>query len=491
MAIDRFGRYRIKKKLGQGGMSVVYHAFDPSFGRDVAIKVLPRETLIYPQFRRRFEREAKAIAYLEHPAIVPVYDFGEEDGQPYIVMRYMSGGSLTDRLKFGPIDLEEVVKIITRLAPALDAAHSRGIVHRDIKPDNILFDQYSTVFLSDFGLAHLKESTGLISQTDPSIMGTPAYMSPEQVQGDRELDGRSDIYSLGVVLYQMLTGSMPYVGNTPASIMMMHLLNPVPKIRDRNVDLPPALEAVIESAMAKDPEARYPNAHEMAQAIESAIQSSRVTSADPLKIGSRQEASAPTHPVAKPWSRFIPTALNREELNRLRQVVPRWVWVVSMLMVISVLGTITVGSSLVFSNFQNSGTSSPTSTLRILISNVGSTSPTPFFPSEGTKQAPELTSLSTVSPTMSSETDSQSTETSAGGPIQPQATEPPPPQPTDTRVQPSATRRAATPTEKPTTPTSASPPTHQPTATRKGPLPSPTEPPAEPTQEPPTPTAPP
>jgi serine/threonine-protein kinase len=242
MAIDKFGRYRIKSKLGQGGMSVVYHAFDPTFGRDVAIKVLPRETLIYPQFRRRFEREAKAIAYLEHPAIVPVYDFGEEDGQPYIVMRYMSGGSLSDRLRFGALSIDESAKIIARIAPALDAAHSRGIVHRDIKPDNILFDQYATVFLSDFGLAHLRESTGLISQTDPNIMGTPAYMSPEQVQGDREMDGRSDIYSLGVVFYQMLTGSMPYVGNTPASIMMMHLLNPVPKIRDRNVDLPPALD---------------------------------------------------------------------------------------------------------------------------------------------------------------------------------------------------------------------------------------------------------
>ena len=153
MPTEKFGRYEIKGELGRGGMASVFHAYDPRFERDVAIKVLPREFLHDPQFRARFEREAKMVALLEHPAIVPVYDFGEEEGQPYIVMRYMSGGSLADKVKEGSLPVNEVVKMISRLAPALDAAHSRGIIHRDLKPGNILYDQYGNAFLSDFGIA--------------------------------------------------------------------------------------------------------------------------------------------------------------------------------------------------------------------------------------------------------------------------------------------------------------------------------------------------
>ncbi len=137
------------------------------------------------------------IALLEHPAIVPVYDMGEEDGQPYIVMRYMSGGSLADKLKKGPIPLRDCMDMYLRLAPALDTAHARGVTHRDVKPDNLLFDKYDNVFLSDFGLARLRETIGFANISDGSIMGTPAYMSPEQIQGDHEIDGRSDIYSHG------------------------------------------------------------------------------------------------------------------------------------------------------------------------------------------------------------------------------------------------------------------------------------------------------
>ena len=155
MEPQKFGRYEIKAEIGRGGMATVYHAYDPRFEREVALKVLPRAMLHDPQFRTRFEREAKTIAMLEHPAIVPVYDFGEEDGQPYFVMRYMTGGSLTDRMKNGPMTVQEVAHLFERLAPALDEAHAKGIIHRDLKPGNILFDQYGEPYISDFGIAKI------------------------------------------------------------------------------------------------------------------------------------------------------------------------------------------------------------------------------------------------------------------------------------------------------------------------------------------------
>ncbi len=268
MELQRIGRYDIKSLIGQGGMSTVYLGYDPRSQREVAIKILPPYYLHSSKFRERFEREALMIALLEHPAIVPVYDMGEEDGQPYIVMRYMSGGSLGDKLKNGPIPLRECMEMYLRLAPALDTAHARGVTHRDVKPDNLLFDKYDNVFLSDFGLARLRETIGFANISDGSIMGTPAYMSPEQIQGDHEIDGRSDIYSMGVVLFQMLSGSVPYFGTTAASVMMMHLVNPVPQIYEKNNTLPLATQAVLETAMAKKPEDRYQSAGDFAKAIQ-------------------------------------------------------------------------------------------------------------------------------------------------------------------------------------------------------------------------------
>ncbi len=268
MELQRIGRYDIKSLIGQGGMSSVYLGYDPRSQREVAIKILPPYYLHSAKFRERFEREAYMIALLEHPAIVPVYDMGEEDGQPYIVMRYMSGGSLAEKLKKGPIPLRECMEMYLRLAPALDTAHARGITHRDVKPDNLLFDKYENVFLSDFGLARLRETIGFANISDGSIMGTPAYMSPEQIQGDQEIDGRSDIYSMGVVLYQMLCSSVPFFGTTAASLMMMHLVNPVPQIYEKNNTLPVAIQAVLEMAMAKKPADRYQSAGDFARAIQ-------------------------------------------------------------------------------------------------------------------------------------------------------------------------------------------------------------------------------
>ena len=294
MELKHIGRYEIKTLIGQGGMSAVYLGYDPRSLREVAIKVLPPYYMHADKFRDRFEREAVMIALLEHPAIVPVYDMGEEDDQPYIVMRYMSGGSLSEKINKGPIPLRECMEMYLRLAPALDTAHARGVIHRDVKPDNLLFDKYDNVFLSDFGLARLRETIGFTNISDGSIMGTPAYMSPEQIQGDKEIDGRSDIYSMGVVLYQMLCGSVPFSGTTAASVMMMHLINPVPQIHDQNKTLPIGIQAVLDTAMAKNPKDRYPTAGDFAKAIQA------VTTGVHKKISTQNiPNSTNTQPVKK------------------------------------------------------------------------------------------------------------------------------------------------------------------------------------------------
>jgi serine/threonine-protein kinase len=245
-------------------MATVYLAHDPRFMREVALKALPHQFTHDPMFRTRFEREAQTIAALEHPAIVPVHDFGEEDGQPFIVMRYMSGGSLSDRLRQGNMPLEAATAVLSRIASALDRAHSMGIIHRDLKPGNILFDQYEDAYLADFGIAKIAEATAAL--TGSALMGTPTYMSPEQVKGEG-IDGRSDIYSLGIILYEMLSGSQPYEATTPWGILSKHVNDPVPSILERKGDLPPQIDAIVTQAMAKKVAERFQTATELATAV--------------------------------------------------------------------------------------------------------------------------------------------------------------------------------------------------------------------------------
>ena len=326
MAPETIGRYQIKKELGRGGMATVYRAYDPSFERDVAIKVLPQAFLHDELFRARFEREAKTVAALEHSAIVPVYDFGEQDGQPYIVMRMMPGGDLNDKLKEGPLSVEEAAEIVIHLASGLEAAHSRGIVHRDLKPGNILFDSYGNALLSDFGIARLTQGSQTL--TGENIIGTPAYMSPEQVQGDKELDGRSDLYALGILFYQMLVGDTPYQATTPAKVMMKHVLEPVPSLAQIKPDLSPLMENWLQRALAKDPDERFSSASEMAEALQAAsrgrehptlinvpdgtaLSHTRVSSPAATVVGQRRdEIGTGTHPPqVKPKRRWLPFVL--------------------------------------------------------------------------------------------------------------------------------------------------------------------------------------
>jgi serine/threonine protein kinase len=288
MPVEKFSRYEIREVLGQGGMATVYRAYDPLFEREVALKILKQELLANPHIRERFERETKIIARLEHAAIVAVYDVGHDKDQLFFVMRYMAGGSLSDRIQNKSMSFSEITFIIRRVAAALDYAHEKGVIHRDLKPGNILFDEYNNPYISDFGIAKISQSS--IKLTSSGIIGTPTYMSPEQAQGE-DVDGRSDIYSLGVILFEMLSGKTPYEATTPLGMAFKHAAEPVPHILKVNPSLPPGVETVIEKVMTKDREQRYSTGEEFASDFSAMIagDSDRVTPI-PEHVQSNSEA---------------------------------------------------------------------------------------------------------------------------------------------------------------------------------------------------------
>ena len=263
--IEHIGRYKIVEELGRGGMATVYRAYDPSFRRDVALKIMSSLLLSNGSFRQRFDREARTIASLEHRAIVPVYDFGEENGRPYLVMRLMTGGSLADRLRTGALSPDMIQRVLDRIGAALDKAHAQGIIHRNLKPGNILFDDDGQPYLSDFGIDKSADSKTLTATG--GMIGTPTYMSPEQVMGTSAIDGRSDIYALGVVLYEMLTGRQPYQSETGMGVAIAHLTQPVPQLPETAPQLAAGYQAIIDKAMAKKPEARYQRGADLATAF--------------------------------------------------------------------------------------------------------------------------------------------------------------------------------------------------------------------------------
>ena len=261
----RLGKYEITELLGQGGMATVYKGYQAEMDRFVAIKVLPPHPGQDRQFMDRFRLEARTVAQLQHPHILPVHDYGNEDGILYLVMAYVEGGSLKDRIDRGPLSIQETETILRQVASALDYAHRRNVVHRDIKPDNILLDGEGNAILSDFGIVKILEgdNTGGLTGTG-GVLGTPAYMAPEQSQG-AEITPKADIYALGVIVFEMLTGQQPYQADTPMQVILKHISEPVPSLTEQVATLPPALEVVMINVLAKHPEDRYASATEFAQ----------------------------------------------------------------------------------------------------------------------------------------------------------------------------------------------------------------------------------
>src|SRR6266480_4336747 len=264
--------YTVEGELGRGGMGVVYKARDERLKRQVAIKVLPPELAFREEIRIRFLREAETAARLSHPHIVPIHSVGEgPDGLVYFVMAFVDGESVAGKLKRrGRLPSEEARRIMLETSDALGAAHALGIIHRDVKPDNILLEgSRGRVLVTDFGIAKaLSSTTGSATLTATGVaIGTPHYMSPEQAAGDREIDGRSDIYSLGVVSYQMLTGELPFQAPTVPGILMKHITERAPLVTEKCVDCPDDLAACVMRSLEKDPDDRWPTADALRRAL--------------------------------------------------------------------------------------------------------------------------------------------------------------------------------------------------------------------------------
>ena len=321
----RLGNCRLVRKLGEGGMAEVWEAIDLSLERRIAVKVVKETISSLPEFDARFRREAKTAAQLEHPNILPIYGFGVEEGIAYIEMPYLSGGTLGSRLDAGPPPSPETVcDWVEALASALDAAHARGIIHRDIKAVNVLFDQSGRIVLGDFGLAkNVADRSGLTATG--TLMGTPMYLSPEQARG-QSLTPASDQFSLGVLAYRMLAGQLPWGPNAAPAVVMMRIVAQAPPAPSSlRPDLPPAVDAVFERVLAKEPAGRYESCGAFAEALRAALAPSparafadapTVVASQPILVAAPAPAPAPAapRPRARPAAPVPPPAPRRSGL---------------------------------------------------------------------------------------------------------------------------------------------------------------------------------
>ena len=251
--------YRIEKIVGKGGMATVFQATQVSLSRPVALKVLTDPET--PQFFERFFFEGRCVARLNHSNLVTIYDIGQCDGFYYIAMEYLSGGDLKARIAEG-VKPEAALKFLAQLAACLGYVHGKGVIHRDLKPSNILFRPDGTPVLTDFGIAKLIQTDNDLTVTG-TVMGSPHYLSPEQAQGVRKLDGRSDLYSLGIILFELLTGCKPYTAESFAATLMAHIKRPIPELPDAFASLQPLLNRML----AKKPEERFQNGAELAREL--------------------------------------------------------------------------------------------------------------------------------------------------------------------------------------------------------------------------------
>ncbi len=285
------GRYHILEQLGEGGMATVYKAYDTRLERDVAVKVLRTDQFIPAQLEmvlQRFEREAKSLAKLKHANIVNILDFGEHEGRPYLVMEYLPGGTLKQQLGQA-VPWPRVFDTLLPVARGLAYAHQHNLIHRDVKPANILIDENKDPILTDFGIAKLLEGAEGHTLTGTGVgLGTPEYMAPEQGMGASSIDARADIYSLGIVLYEMVTGRKPYMADTPMAVVLKQMTDPLPRPTDFVPDLPGGVEHILFKALAKQPEDRYADMNALIAAMESLLAGSPKAEAPPVAIPARQ-----------------------------------------------------------------------------------------------------------------------------------------------------------------------------------------------------------
>ncbi|MEM6527038.1 MAG: protein kinase [Chloroflexota bacterium] len=295
---EKLGNYEVRERLGRGGMAEVYRAYHHNLDRFVAIKLLHAFLAEDDEFRVRFEKEARNIAKLKHPHIVQVYDFdyAPQRDSYYMVMELIEGETLKDRLfdlseQGKKPDIDETLRMVSEAASALSYAHARGMIHRDVKPANLMIDLEDRVVLTDFGIAKMLDSKQLT--VSGGMIGTPAYMSPEQGLGEAG-DERSDLYSLGVIMYQLLVGDLPYDAETALGVILMHVNDPIPDARAFNPDVPPAVQDIVNRAMAKDPDTRYQSADEIVADIEKYQQRSVTRPTALFPPGTPRPVVAPT-----------------------------------------------------------------------------------------------------------------------------------------------------------------------------------------------------
>jgi serine/threonine protein kinase len=295
------GQYQIRVLLGRGGMSTVYLAYQPSMDRTVAVKVLPREFLHDKTFLARFEQEGRTIAKLEHLHILPVYDVGEHDGIPYIVMRYLAGGTLADLILGRLPPIATTVRLIGQVADALDYAHSNGIIHRDLKPSNVLLDNSSNAYLADFGIARVSQAAQMSSLTGSRVIGTPPYIAPEMVKKDQKITASVDIYALGIITFEMLTGRAPFHDEDSMKVLMAHVLEPVPSMRNVDPHINPDIDAVVMRCLAKTPQQRYKTATDFAAELARAA-----TAAQQARPAATTTPAQPNNPPPRPYTQAQP-----------------------------------------------------------------------------------------------------------------------------------------------------------------------------------------
>jgi serine/threonine-protein kinase len=300
-----YGRYEILREVGRGSMGVVYEARDPRIDRVVALKVLRPDRVSTDTFVKRFLKEAKVIGRLSHPHIVTIHDVGEDQGNIYIAMEFLEGSSFSDVIRERRLSIKEIVDFGIQIAETLDYAHRKGVVHRDIKPSNIIVQQDGWTKVTDFGIAHLDDASGTLQTQTGEIMGTPAYMSPEQVMG-KPVDGRSDLFSLGVILYELCTGARPFGGegkNLPT--VFNEIIQAAPAEPDPTTGIPSELSRVIMKSLRKDPEQRYQTGREMADAMKAALAGEVPAGEAAAPVVTPPVATAPAA-QAKNKSRIVP-----------------------------------------------------------------------------------------------------------------------------------------------------------------------------------------